>query len=44
MPDGVAFVGSHPLAGSEKKGAGHAKVDLFDNRLVLVTPTDATER
>jgi len=34
-----AFIGSHPLAGSEKKGAAHARADLFDNRLVIVTPT-----
>lgn len=44
MPTGRGqFVGSHPLAGSEKKGAGHAKADLFDNRLVIVTPTAETD-
>jgi prephenate dehydrogenase len=32
------FVGSHPLAGSEKKGAAHARADLFLDRLVVVTP------
>ena len=38
MPEGVAFVGSHPLAGSEKRGPEHADPDLFQGRLTLVTP------
>src|SRR5690242_3061405 len=29
LPDGVAFVGSHPLAGSEKRGAEYADAELF---------------
>src|SRR5262245_40544965 len=28
-----AFVGSHPLAGSEKRGPEHADADLFQDRL-----------
>lgn len=36
------FVGSHPLAGSEKKGPEHARADLFDGRLTLITPTGRT--
>jgi prephenate dehydrogenase len=44
MPtDRAPFVGSHPLAGSEKRGAAHARADLFDNRLVIVTPTAETD-
>jgi prephenate dehydrogenase len=39
----AAFVGSHPLAGSEKKGAAHARGDLFENRLVIITPTPETD-
>ncbi len=42
LPNGVAFVGSHPLAGSEKTGAEHARADLFDGRVVVVTPTKKT--
>ncbi|MCO6457610.1 MAG: prephenate dehydrogenase/arogenate dehydrogenase family protein [Pirellulaceae bacterium] len=41
-PDGGAgpvFIGSHPLAGSEKSGAEAAREDLFDERLVVITPT-----
>ena len=34
------FVGSHPLAGSEKHGFEHADGDLFVNRLCVVTPSD----
>ena len=39
----LAFVGSHPMAGSEKSGYGVARPDLFQGALVLVTPTDRTE-
>jgi prephenate dehydrogenase len=39
---GVRFVGSHPLAGSEKNGALHAMGDLFNGRVVVVTPTRKT--
>jgi cyclohexadieny/prephenate dehydrogenase len=35
---GARFVGSHPLAGSEKQGADHARPDLFVGRVVVVTP------
>ena len=36
------FIGSHPLAGSERQGPTAAKADLFVNRTVVVTPTPAT--
>jgi prephenate dehydrogenase len=36
------FVGSHPMAGSERAGYGAAKVDLFERATVIVTPTEAT--
>jgi prephenate dehydrogenase len=38
LPPGVAFIGSHPLAGSEKDGPVHASPTLLDGRLVVVTP------
>jgi prephenate dehydrogenase len=38
-----AFVGSHPMAGSEKSGYGVARADLFRGATVIVTPTDASE-
>jgi prephenate dehydrogenase len=43
LPLGVSFVGSHPLAGSEKQGPEHASADLFQNRLTVVTPTAQTD-
>ena len=42
-PDQAVFVGSHPLAGSEKKGAANARADLFVHRLVVVTPSDDSD-
>jgi len=42
--DTVMFVGSHPIAGSEKSGVLHAKPDLFDGKVVAITPTDRTSR
>lgn len=42
LPESIAFVGSHPLAGSEKQGPQAARVDLFEGKLVVVTPTAAT--
>jgi prephenate dehydrogenase len=43
LPPGVTFVGGHPLAGSEKRGPAHARADLFDGRLVVLTPTPRTD-
>ncbi|QEG42217.1 prephenate dehydrogenase [Roseimaritima ulvae] len=36
------FVGSHPIAGGEKTGPEHATADLFENKRVVVTPTERT--
>jgi cyclohexadieny/prephenate dehydrogenase len=38
MPAGVHFVGSHPMAGSEKSGMEYARCDLFRGRACFVTP------
>jgi prephenate dehydrogenase len=40
----IAFVGSHPLAGSEKTGPDAARADLFQDRVVVITPTAHTDR
>jgi len=37
------FVGSHPMAGSEKTGWENARADLFKGRTVFVTPLPATD-
>jgi cyclohexadieny/prephenate dehydrogenase len=42
MPPGVDFVGAHPLAGSEKSGPEYAQIDLFEGRLVVLTPSATT--
>jgi prephenate dehydrogenase len=42
LPNGVHFVGSHPLAGSEKTGFEASKSDLFEDKVTIVTPTDNT--
>lgn len=42
LPAGVFFVGGHPLAGSEKRGPGHADAYLFHHRRVILTPTPRT--
>jgi prephenate dehydrogenase len=39
----LRFVGSHPMAGSEKSGYAHARTDLFDGATVIVTPTETSE-
>jgi len=36
------FVGSHPIAGSERKGVTHARSDLFEGRSCVLTPTGRT--
>ena len=38
------FVGSHPLAGSEKRSIANAHPDLFKNSLCLLTPTKKTNK
>lgn len=38
----AAFVGSHPMAGSEKRGVEYARADLFDGATCLITPTTQT--
>jgi prephenate dehydrogenase len=39
---GVAFVGGHPMAGSERSGFEASDPDLFEGRLALLTPTADT--
>ncbi len=37
------YLGAHPLAGSEKRGALHATPNLFKNSLCILTPTPKTK-
>jgi prephenate dehydrogenase len=43
LPEQVHFIGSHPLAGSEKRGPQYADAYLFHNRWVVLTPTPRTD-
>jgi len=43
LPPAVHFVGSHPMAGSEKRGVEHAKADLYAGALCILTPTPRTD-
>lgn len=40
---GAKFVGSHPMAGAEKSGPSHARADLFEGAVCVLTPTAASE-
>jgi prephenate dehydrogenase len=40
----AAFVGAHPIAGSERKGVAHARAELFEERACVLTPTAQTPR
>jgi prephenate dehydrogenase len=42
LPRGCRFLGSHPLAGSEKSGAVNARDDLFEGVMTVITPTKNT--
>jgi prephenate dehydrogenase len=39
---GNRFVGSHPMAGSDRSGIGAADANLFEKAVCIVTPTDTT--
>lgn len=39
----LQFVGSHPMAGSEKSGYGASRADLFRGAVVVVTPGERSE-
>lgn len=43
MPPGVHFVGSHPIAGSDRSGIDFSDPDLFSGALCIITPSDRTE-
>jgi len=38
------YLGSHPLAGSEKRGVANARADLFRGSLCILTPLQNTNR
>jgi prephenate dehydrogenase len=38
----MSFVGSHPMAGSEKSGVENSRADMFEGSVCLVTPDKGT--
>jgi prephenate dehydrogenase len=42
LPGHVRFIGSHPMAGSEKTGAEHGRSDFYEGSACLLTPTART--
>ncbi len=38
--DDIAFVGGHPIAGSEQRGIGAARADLFKGCVCILTPVN----
>jgi len=43
LPRAARFVGSHPMAGSEKTGVEFARADLFERAVCLITPTPRSD-
>ena len=39
----ISFVGSHPMAGSERTGVENARPDIFKDSIVFVTKTEDTD-
>ena len=44
LPERITYVGSHPMAGSERSGIGTANPDLFRGAPCVVTPVARTSR
>lgn len=44
LPAHAFFVGSHPLAGSEKKGAQNGSAELFNDSVCVMTPNEKTNK
>jgi prephenate dehydrogenase len=43
VPDGIHFVGAHPMAGSHKTGVSAADAAMFDGSVCILTPTESTD-
>lgn len=42
LPESCLFVGSHPMAGSEKTGVEHSRSDFYEGSATILTPTAMT--
>ncbi len=43
IPEGSFYIGSHPIAGSDRSGIDDAKADLFKSALCIITPTENSD-
>lgn len=43
LPEGVEFMPTHPIAGSEQSGVSAGRADLFEKKRVIVTPDDPSQ-
>jgi len=44
LPEGASYVGSHPIAGSDRSGIETASAGLFRDALCIVTPVEGTDQ
>ena len=44
MPEGIFFLGGHPIAGTEHSGVEAAFATLFEGRRCILTPTEKTSK
>lgn len=44
LPEGVKFIGGHPIAGKEKSGIDAASGDIFKKTKCILTPTKMTDK
>ncbi|MEC4675623.1 MAG: prephenate dehydrogenase/arogenate dehydrogenase family protein [Nitrospirota bacterium] len=43
MPEGVHYIGGHPIAGSDHSGIDSSNAELFRNAKYIITPTENSE-
>jgi prephenate dehydrogenase len=44
MPEGIFFVGVHPIAGNDRSGIDRASAELFKGAKCILTPSEKTEK
>lgn len=43
LPEGVSYIGAHPIAGSDKSGIDDARPNLFNGARCIITPTENSD-
>jgi prephenate dehydrogenase len=43
LPQGIHFIGGHPIAGTENSGFEASSAELFENRICVLTPTASSD-